>query len=148
MAMKQLMEQKRVLSNHTEEIQKINNGLVLEKNALEKDRDVIAAFARKLGFVFSGEKIVKISGVTLSNQYAFDVGTPKKCDKIDGIIEECYCKIIGILSGIVFFLAAFFKKSTDERNLRILQEEEQKMTEQPYKKKFVKEIPVYDLSQV
>ena len=56
----QLNEQKKEISLQVANIQNINNELKLEFSALEKDRDVIAAYARKLNYVSNDEKIVKI----------------------------------------------------------------------------------------
>ena len=47
----QLNQQKQILSIHTAEIQKINDELTLEYMALQKDPDVIAAYAKKRQFV-------------------------------------------------------------------------------------------------
>ena len=58
-AEKQLKEQKRILSARAAKIQIINESLKLEKTALEKDYDVIEGLARKMGYVSSGDKIVK-----------------------------------------------------------------------------------------
>ena len=58
---KQLAEQKKEIAYKTNEIQNINNELKLEYTALLKDRDVIAAYARKLDYVSDGEKLVKLS---------------------------------------------------------------------------------------
>ena len=57
----QLNEQKKEISLQVANIQNINNELKLEFSALEKDRDVIAAYARKLNYVSNDEKIVKIN---------------------------------------------------------------------------------------
>mgnify|MGYP000908857642 CR=1 FL=1 len=57
----QLENQKQILSLHTADIQKINNELTLEYIALQKDPDVIAAYAKKLGYVGENEKLVKIT---------------------------------------------------------------------------------------
>ena len=58
---KKLQEQKHEISRQTAAIQKIYDELSLERTALEKDKDVIAAYARKLDYVGDDEKIVKIT---------------------------------------------------------------------------------------
>ena len=47
-AMKQLQEQKQLLSAHTAAIEKTYDELSLEQIALQKDLDVIASYAKKL----------------------------------------------------------------------------------------------------
>ena len=64
-AQRQLEEQKKVISARTQEIQKINDELNLEKTAIRDDADVIAAYARKLDYVFENEKLVKIKGLAV-----------------------------------------------------------------------------------
>ena len=59
----QLEEQKRLISRQTTDIQNINSELSLELTALQSDRAVIAAYARKLDYVSDGEKLVKITGL-------------------------------------------------------------------------------------
>ena len=78
----QLREQRQILSDRTEEIKKINNGLELEYTALKKDPDVIAAFARKLGYVRNGEKIVKINGLVADEQFYFETGKPLRYEEL------------------------------------------------------------------
>ena len=106
LANRQLREQKRILSSRAEEIQKITNGLELEQIALRSDDDVIAAFARKLGFVHAGEKIVKISGKDSVNRFVFETGTPIESE-VPKSIPEWACKVAGILMAAVVFLFLF-----------------------------------------
>ena len=144
----QLREQKEILTTRAQEIQKITNSLELEYNALERDPDVIAAFARKLGFVRSGEKIVKISGRDSSNQFIFDTGTPIESE-IPLSIPEWICKVSGILMGLLVFLYLFWSDARERKNLEILYEEEKKSEKSGGENKSVlKEIPVYDLPQI
>ena len=163
LATRQLLEQKRILSNRTEEIQKITNGLELEQIALRNDDDVIAAFARKLGFVHSGEKIVKISGKDSMNRFIFETGTPIVSEEPKSI-PEWACKIAGILMASVVFLLLFicdyresFQEERRERNAnnansnKTNKEDDKSsfnknLSEE--KKTFVGGIPVYDLPQV
>lgn len=96
----QLREQKVLLNTRTDEIQKINNSLELECTALKKDPDVIAAFARKLGYIRGDEKVVKITGFPRDKQFAFETGIPLKCD--DPVtLPEWFCKVVGF---IIFFI--------------------------------------------
>ena len=99
----QLREQKRILSARAEEIQKINDSLSLEYTALEKDPDVIAGFARKMGYVRDGEKVVKINGLINIDEYHFETGTPIKSIEPYSL-PEWFCKIAGLLMFFVTYL--------------------------------------------
>ncbi|MBQ0052701.1 MAG: septum formation initiator family protein [Treponema sp.] len=133
----QLMEQKRILSTRADEIQKINDGLYLEFTALEKDPDVIAGFARKMGYVRDGEKIVKINGLVSTDEYHFETGTPVKYIE-PYYLPEWFCKLSGVL---MFFVAYLYMSLKDFRN-RDEEYSEKKSSVS------VKGIPVYDLPQV
>ncbi|WP_407427664.1 FtsB family cell division protein [Treponema sp.] len=131
----QLREQKRNLSARADEIQKINDSLVLEYTALEKDPDVIAGFARKMGYVRDGEKIVKINGLINISENHFETGTPIKSVE-PYFLPEWFCKVSGLLMFFVSYLYLIFLGS--------------KIKNAAVKKNKVKikGIPVYDLPQV
>ncbi|MBQ9206542.1 MAG: septum formation initiator family protein [Treponema sp.] len=130
----QLREQKRILSARADEIQKINDSLALEYTALEKDPDVIAGFARKMGYVRDGEKVVKINGLISMDEYHFETGTPIKSIEPYSL-PEWFCKVAGLLMFFVAYLYLMVKdfgpKSSVKKN-----------------KIKIKGIPVYDLPQV
>lgn len=130
----QLREQKRILSARADEIQKINDSLTLEYTALEKDPDVIAGFARKMGYVRDGEKVVKINGLISIDEYHFETGTPIKSIEPYSL-PEWFCKVAGLLMFFVTYLYLMVKdfrpKSAVKKN-----------------KVRIKGIPVYDLPQV
>lgn len=132
----QLREQKRILSSRTVEIQKINDSLTLEFTALEKDPDVIAGFARKMGYVRDGEKLVKINGLVNTDEYHFEIGTPVKYIE-PYYLPEWFCKVSGIL---MFFVAFLYVNLKDFK--------EKKTESRGNEKIKLKGIPVYDLPQV
>lgn len=70
-----LVEQKKDIARQTEIIQNINNELSLEYSALLRDKDVIAAYARKLDYVGDGEKLVKVNGLKPAQTELYDTGT-------------------------------------------------------------------------
>ena len=131
----QLREQKRLLSARADEIQKINDSLTLEYTALEKDPDVIAGFARKMGYVRDGEKVVKINGLINIDEYHFETGIPIKSIEPYSL-PEWFCKFAGLL---MFFVSYLYLMLKDFR-----------VSERTVKKNKVKirGIPVYDLPQV
>ncbi len=102
-AMNQLQKQKREISSHTDSIRKVNDELNLEKKALEKDNDLIASYARKLGYVREGEKIVIISGLPAVETQIFDPGTALKHKPVN-YISESLCKMAGLIAFAVMYL--------------------------------------------
>ena len=132
-ASQQLREQKRILSAKTEQIQKINDSLSLEYTALEKDPDVIAAFARRLGFVKAGEKIVKINGLHSSERYNYDTGMAIKAEEPYGL-PEWFCKMLALVAFGIAYMALILE---DYRKGLLRR-----------RQVTVKGIPLYDLPQV
>lgn len=102
-AMNQLQKQKREISSHTDSIRKVNDELNLEKKALEKDNDLIASYARKLGYVSEGEKIVIISGLPAVETQIFDPGTIMKSKPVN-YLPESVCKMAGLIVFAIFYL--------------------------------------------
>lgn len=134
-AFNQMNEQKRILSTHTVSLEKINDELNLEKIALEKDSDVISAYAKKLGFVGENEKLVKISGLNVREKSLYDTGSVLRHKDVD-FVEEKYCKI----SGFIIFLLVYV--------LLLIYDFSKGYISLPKKKKyvhFVKGTAVYDM---
>ncbi len=102
-ASKQLQKQKQYLSTHTVSIEKINSELSIEKIALEKDLDVIASYAKKLGFVSESERLIKVTGLPLRETHIFDPGTILKHTEVK-YIPESLCKAIGLFVVIVVYV--------------------------------------------
>ncbi len=105
-ARKQMLEEKRLLSVHKAEIEKINAELVMEKNALLNDRDVLASYARKLGYIYEGEKLVKITGLPEREVRIYDAGLVVKHSQ-PKFAPEKFCKSTGFVIGIVVYLVLF-----------------------------------------
>ena len=101
-AERQLLEQKRILSAHTAAIEKTNEELYLEKVALQKDMDLIAAYARKLGYVGEGEKLVKISGLSNRETQIFDAGNVILHED-PRYVPEGFCKGVGLVIFILTY---------------------------------------------
>lgn len=130
-----LNEQKKEISLQVVNIQNINNELKLEYSALEKDRDVIAAYARRLNYVSNDEKIVKITGLKPYQSVVYDFGTVAKRKDIS-FLPESYCKIIGLS---FFCLTLIISFSIDIKNGTISFKKERHV---------IQGIPVYDMPQV
>jgi cell division protein FtsB len=104
-AERQLEAQKREISMRTAALARINSELFLEYQVLKNDPEVIASFARKLGYVSSGEKLVKINGLPAFAQPVYDAGTVLKRSEVRAI-PEWICKLTGV-SVAVLVLCVF-----------------------------------------
>lgn len=136
-AQRQLEAQKKVISAHTQEIQILNDELHLEKNAIRDDKDVIAAYARKLDYVFEDEKLVKIKGLGVSEPLMYDTGKVLKYTPV-AYVSEWFCKGAGLAVGILLaFVIFLFDASYGIRSVSRKRHFET-----------IEGIPVYDVAQV
>ncbi|MBR6193459.1 MAG: septum formation initiator family protein [Treponema sp.] len=102
-ATRQMTEQKMILSANANEIQNTNIKLSLEKKALENDLEVVGAYAKGLGYIYEGEKLMKISGLKPHENQIYDAGTVLK--HVDAeFIPEKTCKGVGL---VIFFFTYF-----------------------------------------
>jgi len=129
----QLMNQKRIISARTAEIQSINDELNLEKTAIQNDVDVIAAYARKLDYVFNDEKIVKIKGLPYVQTETYATGSVLKQQSV-AYVPEWICKALGLCISSLMFIILFLKD----------------IISMPKRKSFevIEGIPIYDVSQI
>ena len=98
-ATRQMTEQKMLLSANANEIQNTNTKLTMEKKALEKDLEVVGAYAKGLGYIYEGEKLMKISGLKPHENQIYDAGTVLK--HVDAeFIPEKTCKGVGLVIGL------------------------------------------------
>lgn len=132
-----LEEQKRIISKQTSSIQNINSELHLELTALQNDKDVIAAYARKLDYVSEGEKLVKITGLKPAQTTLYDTGTVLR-HEICEYVPEKYCKMISIFVGILSFIIMFMY-DINQNNFSFGKK---------HSETFVAGIPVYEVSQI
>ncbi|MBQ9631230.1 MAG: septum formation initiator family protein [Treponema sp.] len=116
-AYNQLKMQKKEISLQAMQIQKINTELVLEKTALEKDKDVIAAYARKLDYVSPSEKLVKITGLRPYEASLYDTGTVVRRQAVS-FMDEKFCKGAALIFFVLFTLL-FALSSPKERKKNI-----------------------------
>ena len=87
-AYKQLNNQKNILSTNVEKIQKINDTLTLDYKALEDDVGFISSRARSLGFIYEGEKLVKIQGISDNEMSVYDTGSFVVLEDISYVSEN------------------------------------------------------------
>ena len=95
-------EQKLVLSRQKSDIQNINSELELELTALRDDRAVIAAYARKLGYVAPDEKIIKITGLKPAQTTLYDTGKVLRHQE-PNYVSEKICKIVALIFSLMVF---------------------------------------------
>ncbi len=97
-----MQEQQRHLRANESAIPQTHHKLSLEKVALQKDMEVVGCYAKRLGYVYEGEKIVKISGLTPQENQIYDAGTVLRHTESDFIPEKT-CKGIGIIVFLCFY---------------------------------------------
>ncbi len=129
----QMENQKRIISKQAADIQNINTELKLELTALQNDKAVIAAYARKLDYVSDDEKLVKITGLKPAQTTLYDTGTVQRHEE-PVYLSDKICKIIGlfffVLSAVILFLY-----DVSKGNVAFGKD----------KKPIVKGIPIYDV---
>ncbi len=102
-AMRQLEEQREEISINMAGITKINEELTLEYTALRSDMDVVAAYARRLGYVAEGERLVKISGLPTYYTTMYDTGSVMRRSEVS-FIPEWVGKATGLLVGCLLLV--------------------------------------------
>lgn len=102
-ATRQMTEQKILLSSNANEIQRTNEKLTLERKALEKDLGVVGAYAKGLGYIYEGEKLMKISGLAPHENQIYDAGTVLKHVESD-FVSEGTCKGVGLIIALFTYV--------------------------------------------
>jgi len=133
---KRMEEQKRIVSKQKADIQNINSELSLELMALKSDKAVIAAYARKLGYVNDGEKIVKINGLKPYQNALYDTGTVVRHEEPE-YISERFCKLSSFIVAFLWLIILFFY-DLNKGNISLKRKE----------KTMVTGVPIYDLPQI
>lgn len=128
--------QKRVISKQASDIQNIHSELELELKALQNDKAVIAAYARKLDYVSEDEKLIKITGLKPAQTTLYDTGTIIRHEDPE-FLSEKYCKLIAIFFALGTFVILFLY-DVNKGNIVLGKD----------KKPIVTGIPVYDLPQI
>jgi cell division protein FtsB len=107
-AARQLLEQRQEINIRTNEVVSVNQELVRAYTALKQDPDIIASYARNLGYVSGSErmeeKLVKINGLSSRIPAIYDPGMVQKRHEI-AFIPEWLCKLSGVIVGSLAFIA-------------------------------------------
>lgn len=112
MAYRQLYEQNEKLILKTQELQNTCDKLKLDYSELQSDRARLEAQARKLGYIYDGEKIIMIHGIAEKQPDMYDTGTVIRLSEISFISEKT-CKIMGLAFfaiTLMFFIVFDLKK--------------------------------------
>lgn len=128
--------QKRIISKQASDIQNIHSELELELKALQNDKAVIAAYARKLDYVSEDEKLIKITGLKPAQTTLYDTGSVIRHEDPE-FLSEKYCKLIAMFFAFGTFVILFLF-DINKGNI----------TFGKNKRAIVTGIPVYDLPQV
>ena len=113
-AYNQLYEQKLMLTANVASLQKVNDQLSAEYEALKTDRAIIEAYARNLGFSYEGEKIIKITGIGIPEHNVYDTGTVLTVDEI-AFVPESICKISGLAGFCISFIIMLIVAISSEK---------------------------------
>ena len=113
-AYNQLYEQKMKLTANVAQLQKVNDLLSSERDALLTDRSIIESYARNLGFSYDGEKIIKITGIGITEHNVYDTGTVVKIEDIS-FIPEYICKISGLAGFVISMIIMLIVSLSSER---------------------------------
>ena len=116
-AMGQLEQQRQEISINMAEISKINEELELEYTALRNDMDVVAAYARRLGFV---ETLVKVTGLPTYYTTMYDTGSvmrkaevkyiPESIGKIMGVVVTALMMVLLVMKDLSKGVSNFSRK--------------------------------------
>ncbi len=74
-AYNQLQDHKILLAQHVVSLQSVNEQLTIDSRALKEDESVLKAYAKKMGFVNEGEKLLKISGFADTPAFVYNAGS-------------------------------------------------------------------------
>lgn len=132
----QMEAQKRIISKQASDIQNIHSELELELTALQNDKAVIAAYARKLDYVSENEKLIKITGLKPAQTTLYDTGTVVRHEDPEYLSEKI-CKLIALFFAFGSFIILFLY-DLNKGNIVFGKQ----------KKPVVTGIPVYDLPQI
>jgi cell division protein FtsB len=96
LATRQLELELTAMSVRSARLEALNTALQTEALALQQDPEVIAAYARRLGYAAPGEKLIKVQGRAPTDAILRDPGAALPRTPVTAISEEV-CKIVGII---------------------------------------------------
>lgn len=122
-ALQQLERNRLEINENIENLQRINTNLSYEFLGLRSDSEMVAAYARKLGYIQSeNERLIHIRGLNEKNRFSIENGIVVPGIKPTSLSENL-CKIIGVTVGLLSFLLMwlFHRKAIRVRQATIVQ---------------------------
>ena len=102
-ATRQLEMELTAMSVHSARLEALNTALKNEAAALQQDPEVIAAYARRLGYTAPGEKLIKVQGRAPTDALLRDPGAAHPRNPITALSERV-CKLMGITAAAFTFM--------------------------------------------
>jgi cell division protein FtsB len=106
-AMKQLSAERQQLADNLESLHEINSDLDARFQSLSADPDAISVYAHELGYVYEGERLIKLAGFTGGIDRTFDCGSALSVS-VPRFLPEWLCKFFGFFTGFCSFLLFSF----------------------------------------
>jgi cell division protein FtsB len=103
MATRQLEVELTAMSVRSARLEALNTALQTETRALQQDPEVIAAYARRLGYAAPGEKLIKVQGRTPTDAILRDPGAVLPRTPVTAL-SEWVCKLVGICVASLTFV--------------------------------------------
>lgn len=101
--MQQLERARLEINANIAQLEKINTNLSYEFLGLRSDPDMVAGYARKLGYVMpENEKLINIRGLSERKRFSIESGVIVPIPKLV-TFSETLCKILGVTSAFLIF---------------------------------------------
>jgi hypothetical protein len=114
--MQRLETEKNRVSRNLDDLYGIREDLDARYRNLTSDPDTISVYAHELGYVASGERLIKLAGFSGGIDRALISGTAVAAVRPTAL-PEWLCKLVGLLSGaLAFFLYSHFSRSIRHDN--------------------------------
>jgi cell division protein FtsB len=102
-ATRQLELELTAMSVRSARLEALNTALQTETRALQQDPEVIAAYARRLGYAAPGEKLIKVQGRAPADTILLDPGVALARTPLTAL-SEWVCKLVGIIAAALTFV--------------------------------------------
>lgn len=104
--MKQLEREKTTVSANLGKLYELRDDLKSKLDNLSADPDTISIYAHELGYVYEGERLIRLAGFSGGIDRNLVPGTVLRM-KAPGFLPEWICKLSGVCAGLLaFFLFA------------------------------------------
>lgn len=104
--MKQLEREKTTVSANLGKLYELRDDLKSKLDNLSADPDTISIYAHELGYVYEGERLIRLAGFSGGIDRNLVPGTVLRI-KAPGFLPEWICKLSGVCAGLLaFFLFA------------------------------------------